>query len=459
MNAIAGKTTGVVTATVSGAASDLAKLVDAPNADNYTVSVVGAASIDNLTKIDNVTSGAVTYNSITDSHANIVADHGFYVRPSDTVTDTDASSTISGWSVADFRGLGALNVDVLDTTAIDGKINVTLAQYDGFKASGVSLAAGDSFKFENVSDFNYDGKSDVMLQNKADGSVYLWNLNGKTISSHGAFGGVPGTDWVVKGTGDFDGNQYGDAVLQRASDGAVYVWGNSATGLAGHGFVGSQLGMLDWKVIGTGDFNGDWKSDLLFQNSKNGMVWAWDMDGTIVKDSGALSKELGIGLIAKGTGDFNGDGISDVVLQRTTDGAVYVMEVDGKASLGADLLGSGWVGVAGVDFQVKGVGDFNNDGKSDLLFQNAKDGSLYIWELDGLGAHVADGAVTLGGATVVPGKDWVVKDVGDYNADGKSDVMFQNAASGAVYTWELNGFSIIDHGQIGSFASTGWQVI
>jgi hypothetical protein len=34
-----------------------------------------------------------------------------------------------------------------------------------------------------------------------------------------------------------------------------------------------------WHVIGTGDFNGDGKSDILFQNT-NGSVAIWLMNGT-----------------------------------------------------------------------------------------------------------------------------------------------------------------------------------
>ncbi len=45
------------------------------------------------------------------------------------------------------------------------------------------------------------------------------------------------------------------------------------------------------------------------------------------------------------------------------------------------------------------------------------------------------------------GKDWVIAGVGDYNGDGKSDIVFQNAnASGSVYVWEMNGAHILNPG-------------
>ena len=34
-----------------------------------------------------------------------------------------------------------------------------------------------------------------------------------------------------------------------------------------------------WHVLGTGDYNGDGKSDIIFQNT-NGSVAIWEMNGT-----------------------------------------------------------------------------------------------------------------------------------------------------------------------------------
>src|SRR6266545_4812561 len=43
------------------------------------------------------------------------------------------------------------------------------------------------------------------------------------------------------------------------------------------------------------------------------------------------------------------------------------------------------------DWQIQGIGDFNNDGNSDILWRHDS-GQVYIWEMDGLGIK-AEGAV------------------------------------------------------------------
>ena len=72
-----------------------------------------------------------------------------------------------------------------------------------------------------------------------------------------------------------------------------------------------------WHAIGTGDFNGDGKSDILWQNT-NGQVAIWEMNGTTPIAEQAVSVNPGPNWKAVGTGDFNGDGDFDILLQKRT---------------------------------------------------------------------------------------------------------------------------------------------
>ncbi len=64
------------------------------------------------------------------------------------------------------------------------------------------------------------------------------------------------------------------------------------------------------------DFNGDGKSDILFQNDC-GEVFVWVMDGPHIISSGSLGN-LGPTLHLVATGDFNGDGLADFCFKTAT---------------------------------------------------------------------------------------------------------------------------------------------
>jgi hypothetical protein len=47
------------------------------------------------------------------------------------------------------------------------------------------------------------------------------------------------------------------------------------------------------KAIGTGDFNGDSFSDIVFQNASSGQASIWEMNGTLRIGGGRLSANPG----------------------------------------------------------------------------------------------------------------------------------------------------------------------
>jgi hypothetical protein len=53
--------------------------------------------------------------------------------------------------------------------------------------------------------------------------------------------------------------------------------------------------------------------------------------------------------------------------------------------------------------------------------------------------------------------DWVIAEVGDFNGDGKADIMWRNITSGTVYEWVMYGTSVIGQGSPGG-APTVWQI-
>ena len=71
--------------------------------------------------------------------------------------------------------------------------------------------------------------------------------------------------------------------------------------------------MPAWHVVTTGDFNGDGKSDILWQND-DGHVWESQLNGGQVTSSFDLGNAGNPAWHVVATGDFNGDGKSDVLV-------------------------------------------------------------------------------------------------------------------------------------------------
>ena len=110
--------------------------------------------------------------------------------------------------------------------------------------------------------------------------------------------------------------------------------GNTRTG----GGAVSTVPGPNWKAIGTGDFNGDGDSDILFQNTSTSQVSIWEMNGNTRIGGSAVSTVPGPNWKAIGTGDFNGDGLSDILFQNTSTSQVSIWEMNGNSRIGGGAV-------------------------------------------------------------------------------------------------------------------------
>jgi autotransporter passenger strand-loop-strand repeat protein len=95
----------------------------------------------------------------------------------------------------------------------------------------------------------------------------------------------------------------------------------------------------------------------------------------------------------------------------------------------------------------------NSNGNSDGLFQNANSGQVYEWQLNG-NSVVASSSV---GNNTDPTLQ--VVGTGDFTGNGNADILFQNSSSGQVYEWLMNGFSVIGGGVVGNNTDPSWHVV
>ena len=130
-------------------------------------------------------------------------------------------------------------------------------------------------------------------------------------------------------------------------------------------------------------------------------------------------------------------GVAEILWQNT-DGQAAISEMNGTNVIGGGLVGYN----PGPSWQAIGTGDFNDDGQSDILWQNVNTGQASVWELNGTNII---GNELVGGA---PGPSWKAIGTGDFNDDGHSDILWQNASTGQASIWEMNGTNVIGGGLV-----------
>ena len=291
-------------------------------------------------------------------------------------------------------------------------------------------------------DFGGDTRSDVLWQ-KSDGTLVIWNMDAAgNVASSPNLGVVDPSIYELIGTGDYNGDRKTDILLRNKNDGTLTEWLMNGTVIDST----INLGVMDstWSLRGSGDFNGDGITDLVWHSTANGVVQAWQMNasGGVASTPVLTSKDPAFTSVIN-VGDYNGDGLSDLLL-RDGDGVVYGLLTNGVYS-------SYYYGRMGAAWSLKGSGDFNGDGTSDLLWQKS-DGTVQIWQMN------VDGFIgSKANLGVVDPAVWSLSVSGDYNGDDKADILLRNA-NGAVYNWLMNGSVITGSNSLGTMNGT-WNII
>jgi Matrixin len=122
------------------------------------------------------------------------------------------------------------------------------------------------------------------------------------------------------------------------------------------------------------------------------------------------------------SGDFNADGKQDILWRDTQTGEVRIWNMNGST-----ISSNGSVAAVGLDWHIIGIGDFDGSGFSDIVWENASDGSFAIWTMRG------DSAVSHQYPS--PGYQWSIAGVTDLDHNGLADILWRNVVTGEVRAW------------------------
>jgi hypothetical protein len=334
--------------------------------------------------------------------------------------NTNVGAPLSGPIVADFNRDGKLDFIVSATHQSNEQPTpyVFLGNGDGTfqPPKPINLVPLEEIA---VGDFNGDGIPDLAGTYYDQGSftdfvlVLLGNGDGTFSASFsytlGPFGLL---------LGDFNGDGKLDILADNAA--GVYVFLGNGDGT----FQNPVISNIDnLELVGAlGDFNGDGKLDFIgIEGSQLGW-FEGNGDGTFQTPS--TFYPVGANSDAVFAADLNGDGKLDLItVQSSTNGTYTVMLGNGDGTFQSGAVYS--LGFPLVDELA--VGDFDADGKLDLVLAGGNNGSAGTLVLPGNG----DG--TFQNPILLPITDtFAIGEAGDFNNDGKLDLIALNPVGALV---------------------------
>ena len=356
----------------------------------------------------------------------------------------DNSADQAGFSVS---AAGDINQDGYADLIVGAPFSDSRGENSG---AAYIIYGRNGFSIDANNDVNGDGRSDFLVR---DSNGWLASWSG---TANGGFSATttiktPPTLAIV-GAGDFNGDGRDD-LLVRGSDGRVYDWlGNSSSGFNDNGSLTGLQFSADWKVAGTGDFNGDGRSDFLMRRDDGWLTyWRGQPNGGFTQLGVNTSLFFTPDWKIISTGDFNGDGVSDLLLRRD-DG--WLTNWLGTTAGGFTNNGANSTAFFGTEWKVAGTGDINGDGKDDFLLRR-DDGWITEWLGSANGGFVNNGA----NASLFFAPEWKIAGIGDINGDGREDMLLRRD-DGWLTSWlaTANGGFTSNSANFSTFIATNWQV-
>ncbi|MEM9455186.1 MAG: FG-GAP-like repeat-containing protein [Myxococcota bacterium] len=328
------------------------------------------------------------------------------------------------------------------------------SQLSGLDRLGAARLYGASVRdTPNTGDYDGDGRDDLLCHSSESG--FKW------IDYADASGQFLGTNWSRDAnwcdndsqrlfTGDFNGDGRSDMLCHDVVSGWKWIDYANASGQ----FLGTNWSRdADWcdnddQQLHLGDFDGDGDDDMLCHDASSGFKWIdyaangqflgtnWSRDATWCDNN---SQRLHIG-------DFDGDGRDDMLCHDLSSGWKWI----DYANASGQFLGTNWSRDANWcrdTSQELFIGDFNGDEHDDMLCHDAVTGWKWIDYADASGQFLGTNWSRDAGWCNQPAQRLFV---GDYNGDGRDDLLCHDVGTGTKWIDYANAS--------GQFLGTNWTV-
>jgi uncharacterized protein YkwD len=231
------------------------------------------------------------------------------------------------------------------------------------------------------------------------------------------------------------------------------LWGNilwsHTSGLSGVWFMNGEtyrsvgwtayIPDTKWQLVATGDFSYNGQTDFLWRNSSTGENLVSYSDGAkSTTYNNVLEKVSDTNWEVKGTGDFDGDGRIDILWRHSVyKNRILIWLMDGVNHVKNlhDVAGHYVWSTANPDLKIVATGDFNGDFICDIVWGHEKTGQNFViyTSIDYYEANDRYDWLP----SVRP-NDWKIVGAGDINNDGKTDIMLRHPKGGNA-VWYMDG--------------------
>ena len=279
-----------------------------------------------------------------------------------------------------------------------------------------------------VGDFDGDGRDDVFFRNVESGAnrILLSRANGfQAVTNRILPGAINGFDEVY--AGDFDGDGRDDLFFREIGSGGnriMFARGNEQFSMVTNRVAPGWINGAEEAVVG--DFDGDRRDDILFRNVRSG-------DNRILFARGNEQFNPVTNRIPQGwingfdevyAADFDGDKRDDLFFRNVGSGDNRILFARGNEqfSMVTNRIPTGWINGA----EKLLAGDFNRDGKDDMLFYNPATGSNRM--VLAAGNETFREITTAVSPSAINGYDQGI--AGDFDGNGAVDLFFRDIESG-----------------------------
>lgn len=331
-------------------------------------------------------------------------------------------------AITNINGVGPADVTLVDMNA-DGKLDIvggTLVLLGngsgGFGAPFLFGTGSGASPGSNTATGDFDGDGKVDIASAGFGSLSLLLGDGTGFIRNAAGPANRG----VNGAALADMNGDGKPDLAYFTQGnANIMLGNGTDGFGAPNVFPLPNPNLLSPVVG--DFDGDTKLDLAGLDSSNNGPGGMQRLTVLPGDgAGALGAPISTNFSgqsphAMAGGDFNGDGKLDLLTLNTSgfsNGSISVFLGDGAAHFGAQTL---FAVRTGVNIRQVGVADLNGDSKLDLAIPSGFGFSIMI----------GDGSGGFGAATHITTANSGSIIVSDFDGDNKRDLAMVSGGTNA----------------------------